>query len=240
MTQESKTKAGRQNTSSSGSQSAMDTAADTVRDVAGQAKDAAGQIADQARQQATSQLSSQKTRAAEGLGSVAQALRQTSQQLQGQDQGAITSYIDQAASQVDRFSNYLQQKDVRQMADDVERFARRQPALFLGGAFVLGLLGARFLKSSSPQQASMGSYPITSRRDYSYTGGTYGQTYGQGYERAVGSGPRTYSTSAGTGETVRYGSAAGDAYSSTSTTAENRSTSGSAAGRRTTPGSEEK
>jgi hypothetical protein len=38
---------------------------------------------------------------------------------------------------------------------EAEDFARRQPALFLGGAFALGLLGARFLKSSG-QQASQG------------------------------------------------------------------------------------
>jgi hypothetical protein len=30
----------------------------------------------------------------------------------------------------------------------VEDFARRNPAVFLGGAFALGLVGARFIKSS--------------------------------------------------------------------------------------------
>jgi hypothetical protein len=146
----------------------------------------------------------QKDRAAEGLGSVAQALRQTGQQLQGQNQEAFTSYIDRAASQVDRFSTYLQQKDMGQLVYDVERFARRQPALFLGGAFVLGLLGARFLKSSSPEQASMGSYPITSRIDYSYARANPGQ----GYERAVGGGTQSYGSASGTADTARYGSSA--------------------------------
>jgi hypothetical protein len=35
------------------------------------------------------------------------------------------------------------------MASDVKRFAQRQPALFLGGAFTAGLMAARFLKSSA-------------------------------------------------------------------------------------------
>jgi hypothetical protein len=42
------------------------------------------------------------------------------------------------------------------MIQEVERFARRQPALFLGGAFTLGLIAARFLKSSSEVSHSMG------------------------------------------------------------------------------------
>jgi hypothetical protein len=34
------------------------------------------------------------------------------------------------------------------MRQDLENLARRQPALMIGGALVLGLIGARFLKSS--------------------------------------------------------------------------------------------
>jgi hypothetical protein len=123
---------------------------DTVGQVADQAQQAAGQVASQARQQVSSRLLSEKDRAAEGLTGLAQALRQTGQQLRDQDQQSITGYIDGAASQVDRVANYLKQNDIGGLIDDVERFARRQPALFLGGTFVLGLLGARFLKSSRP------------------------------------------------------------------------------------------
>ena len=46
---------------------------------------------------------------------------------------------------------YLRGKDFDRMVDDLEGFARRQPALFLGGAFMLGLLAARFLKSGNPR-----------------------------------------------------------------------------------------
>jgi len=31
----------------------------------------------------------------------------------------------------------------------VQRFARKQPALFVGSAFAIGVIGARFLKSSN-------------------------------------------------------------------------------------------
>ncbi len=67
--------------------------------------------------------------------------------------GTTAKYSESVASQVEQFSRYLEKKDLRDVANDVERFARRNPAVFLGGAFALGLLAARFLKSANPNQA---------------------------------------------------------------------------------------
>jgi uncharacterized protein YjbJ (UPF0337 family) len=170
MTQQSSSSNRQANTASATSQEGQHTASDATREVTGQVKEtvgqvadqaqqAAGQVVDQARQQVSSRLTGQKERAAEGLTSVAQALRQTSQQLREQDQQAVTGYIESAASQVERVSNYLKHNDLGGLIDDVEQFARRQPALFLGGTFVLGLIGARFLKSSRPTTGAAGRYP---------------------------------------------------------------------------------
>ncbi len=132
--------------------------AEQAKEKARQAQAKAGDIAGQARDQVGTQLSGQKDRVAEGLGGVAQALRQTGQQMRDQDQLGLTGYVDRAASQVESFSSYLRENDMGRVVDDVERFARREPALFLGGAFVLGLLGARFLKSSRPRPSYDESY----------------------------------------------------------------------------------
>jgi ElaB/YqjD/DUF883 family membrane-anchored ribosome-binding protein len=136
-----------------------------------QAKQQAGQLADQAKQQATSQLSSQKQRATQSLGSVSQALRQTGQHLREQDQGTIAQYTDKAAEQVERVSGFLKNKNVSELMSEAERFARQQPSLFLGGAFALGVLGARFLKSSS--EHSQGSSSTTTSRHTTIQAGTY-------------------------------------------------------------------
>jgi hypothetical protein len=118
-------------------------------DVISQARETASNIAGQAGNKITSRLDAQKDRAAEGLSSIAQALRQTSQQLREQNQqSAAHEYLDSATNQVDRVVNYVRSTDVRGMVGQVEQFARREPVLFFGGAFVLGLLGVRFLKSS--------------------------------------------------------------------------------------------
>jgi len=128
-------------------------------DVAGQAQQMAGQVADQAqektgqmaeqiKQQASSRLSSQVDRAAEGLGSLSQALLSVSGQLRQQDQALVAEYTSRTAEQVQRAASYLRGKDVDQLVDEAERFARRQPVVFVSGAFALGLVAARFLKSS--------------------------------------------------------------------------------------------
>jgi hypothetical protein len=122
-----------------------------------QTAQALSNAASQAGNKVVSTLDSQKNRAADGLGSVAQALRQTGDQLRNQNQGApFNQYVGSAADQIDRLSSYLRSTNAREMVRNVEDFARRQPALFIGGAFMLGLLGARFLKSSAQTDPSQG------------------------------------------------------------------------------------
>ncbi len=125
-----------------------------AQQVAQQGERKAGQVADQARQKAKGQLSAQKERAAGCLGSVAQALRQSGQHLKEQNQVQVGQYTEKAAEQVERFSGHLRERDVDQLTGEAEDFARKRPALFLGGAFALGLLGTRFLKSSSSGRGS--------------------------------------------------------------------------------------
>jgi len=195
MTQQSSSSSRQGNTASDATREVAGQVKETVGQVADQAQQAAGQAVDQARQQVSSRLVDQKDRAADGLTNVAQALRQTSQQLRAQDQQAVTSYIENAASQVERVSDYLKNNDLGGLIDDVERFARRQPALFLGGTFVLGLLGARFLKSSRPTPAVGGSYGGNTALAQRQPG------YSTGYQD--GNGTRFPNTSANSGARMR-------------------------------------
>jgi hypothetical protein len=138
------------NTGNGGTNTATDADRSPAPPLVQQAQQQAGQMMDKARTQVMDQLAGQKERAAGSVKSVAQALRQTGQQLRDQDQGAVAPVAESAAEYVERFSRYLQERDIRQMIDEVEGFARREPAMFLGGAFALGFLAARFLKSSRP------------------------------------------------------------------------------------------
>ena len=91
-------------------------------------------------------LMSRAKRSAGQLDDVADALRRTSKEL---DQNVVAPYIEKAADEIHRVSEYVRTADPRDIRRNVEGFARREPLLFLGGAFALGMLGARFLKSSA-------------------------------------------------------------------------------------------
>jgi hypothetical protein len=109
-------------------------------------------IAEKLREQAKSRLGSQKDRALDGVGGVTEAIRQTTQSLRDRQHDTVARYVEQATEQVDRLTQRLKDKDVVELLDDAPQLARRQPAVFVGAAFALGLLGARFFKSSPPNQ----------------------------------------------------------------------------------------
>jgi hypothetical protein len=100
------------------------------------------------KQNVTSRVDEQKNRAADGLGGIANVIRNAGNELRTENE-ALASYVDMASDQLRRFADQIRQKGVADMMDDVHTFARRRPALFIGGAFVVGLGIARFLKSSA-------------------------------------------------------------------------------------------
>jgi uncharacterized protein YjbJ (UPF0337 family) len=121
---------------------------DKAAGVMGEAREKASEAVHDARQKAETNLSSQKQRATDQLANVSSALRETSGNLRDSEQESIAGYFESAAEQVDRLSGYFRDRSVGELVDEVEDIARREPALFLGGAALLGILGSRFFKSS--------------------------------------------------------------------------------------------
>lgn len=145
--------------------------------MADKARQKASQLADKARRQASTQVSDQKQRVTESLSGISSALHQTSQNLRESNQDMIAGLMDNAAEYVEHLTDYLNNRSVGDLLDEAQRLARREPALFIGGAFVIGLLGARFLKSTSSS--------VHHRGEERYGGRSYygGQSYRrQGYE----------------------------------------------------------
>ena len=130
------------------------------------------------RERATAQLNTQKDRATDGLGSIAQAVRQTTGKLREDQQDIVAQYVEKAADQIERLSNTLREKDVSELVEDAQRLARRQPALFIGGSFAAGLLAARFLKSSRDTRTTseyMSEPAVDYTRSTDYTAPTRGE-----------------------------------------------------------------
>ena len=129
------------------------TVADTAQQVAHQAQERAGEIVQRATDRGREQLTTHKGRAAEGLQTLAQATRRVGYDLRARDNTAIADITDTAAAQAERLGTFLRQTEVNDMVRGVTQFGRTQPWVFLGGAFVLGVVGARFLKASAQQAA---------------------------------------------------------------------------------------
>jgi len=106
-------------------------------------------LIDNVKQRASDQFDSQKSKATDTLGVIANAVHGTTEQLRSDHHEALAQYIEGAANQLDRMSTTLRNKDVNVLLSDARQLARRQPALFIGGSFALGLLAARFMKSSA-------------------------------------------------------------------------------------------
>lgn len=151
------------------------TAADQSREVATTAKAAAGDVASTAvekaaevTQEATaqvrnlvsetttqvrSQAEAQTAKVAEGIAGLSDQLRAL---VDGRPEEAemLRDYLQQGASKLTAFSDRLQSQGLEGTIDDVQRFARRRPGVFLLGALGVGFGVGRLLRGAQAAAAS--------------------------------------------------------------------------------------
>ena len=149
-----------------------------AKDQAGEIGTAAKDMAADATGKVKSAMNEQKTAGADYLGTIAQAVHRAAGEFES-DVPHAAQYIRQAAGQIETVANAVRQRDMRELAGEVQEFARRQPTLFFGGAMILGFAALRFFKSSSPSDSALakssgthtgdGSYSHTGARDFSQT-----------------------------------------------------------------------
>lgn len=120
-----------------------------------QAKDLASTAVSQAREQASAKLGTQKDRAVDKIGEVAHAVRAAGGSI---EDGPLPDLAERAADGIEGLANWFKSRTVGDIIGEVERFGRREPAIFLGTSFALGLIGGRFLKSSQKSSRSAGRY----------------------------------------------------------------------------------
>ena len=180
-------------------------------DLVDDAKGFAGTMVDQAQSVVGGQLSRQQERSAGELGKVAEALRGTNL-----SDTVAGPYVEKAAAMIDRFSGSVRNATLDDTVRAVESYARREPLLFLGGAFAIGLLAGRFLKSSAQANrdddqrllpaGSNGDHQYSSAR--SYGAGTGASGYSSSSPSAFGAG--AYRGTVGMGSTGGMGSTSGN------------------------------
>jgi len=198
-------------------------------EAAEQLKDAVVGSADQVRERARSA----RADSSERIRGVATQLQNMSQTLR-EDDPLAADLAARASRGIETVAHYVGASDARTLLRDTEQLARRQPALFFGGAFLLGLAAGRFLKSSSPQPQFGGTAeseggPLARRQDRE--SGFFPSTdrnvrsnrrYQENYDAAFARDTSEYASSgrageSGSSERSSYGTGYGNAgYGSTS------------------------
>lgn len=105
----------------------------------------ASSLANQAKQTLVSNLDDQKGTAANFVEQLAQTVQKSGEQFKGQ-QDWIASAIGRGAAELNTLAGSLRDKDLGELTREVQSFARRQPALFIGATLVAGFAVARLGK----------------------------------------------------------------------------------------------
>lgn len=120
-----------------------------VRQAAEDVRIRSGRLIGQARTEATVRADEQRGVLAQSLAATAQQIRESGTRLNQQGQAQSGQLMEIGAQQLQTLSTYLERTDVRQIAQQAQEFARRQPLLVLGIGIGLGAIATRLLKSAN-------------------------------------------------------------------------------------------
>lgn len=137
---------------------------DQASELGRDAQRGAERIADDVQAWASNRARREKQEAATTLSRVADRLQESGHQLRTDHEDLAGEYIEKAARQLERAADYVRTKSLDEAVQELEDFARRRPAAFVGSAFAIGLLAARFLKSSPSRRNGPDDQPGRTRR----------------------------------------------------------------------------
>src|SRR5918998_810666 len=121
---------------------------------AGELRSDAQQIGSKAPDRLHSEVDARKGTAATQVKSVSKAIQNAAGQLDDGAPAWLRSAFQQAADQFQRFAETLEQKDSRQILDEMQSFARQRPGFFLGACAAAGFAASRVVKAGGERQAS--------------------------------------------------------------------------------------
>lgn len=161
-------------------ESFTDAAGSVLEDTKEQVSQGVKSVTSEAKERTTSAIHRSKHKLATQISDVATAIKHSGDELEQSKnvEDTIAYYAKNAGDKIQDVANYLDNKEVGEMLRDVEGFARRQPAIFVGGAVALGLLAARFVRSSATHQHSTKHHTsqVNRRSNQTMKEHGYGQT----------------------------------------------------------------
>jgi ElaB/YqjD/DUF883 family membrane-anchored ribosome-binding protein len=146
-------------------------------------QDSATGLIDQAGRTAQAQANHTLNQAGDALSQVARAVRDAGDGLREQ-RPEIAGIADTAAERVDQAATYLRQHEPQELIDSATDFARRQPALVIGGALVAGLVLGRLLRSGTEAAIEGGTAGSGSLGPRRFAAGQFDDTSADAYSRS--------------------------------------------------------
>jgi hypothetical protein len=140
---------------------------DRAGEVAGVVRDNAGNAARQVKDKATEMtraitstikeeaehlFDEQKGKAASKVKGYGKVVHQAAHALHAVKADGLAEYVDSAGAAVEGITDYLEERNLAQVLEDVGEVARSHPGMMIGGMFVTGLALARFLKASGSRE----------------------------------------------------------------------------------------
>lgn len=129
-------------------------------DTARRLKDSATTVIDRTKQAAVGKAQEGVQHLASGVHSATSALRRVADDVEG-DNGIIGAALRKSADSIDQATRAFSDGDLTRVVDDVNGFARRQPAVFLGLTFALGFALARVGKAALESSQRPDDEPLT-------------------------------------------------------------------------------
>jgi hypothetical protein len=151
---------------------------ESVQQIKQTAEETTEQVKHEVQERSRSLFASQTDRIAERLEGMAQAVMEMSPKLREKQQDTTADYADAAAEKLDRLSRYVRDKNLDDFMEDTRHLIQRQPGYVMAGAFALGFMISRFIKSSGGPSEMSRHYTHSPQERY----------YGYGYEREIGTG----------------------------------------------------
>ncbi len=139
---------------------AIGSAAHEAQHLTAEATAQVSNVVGEAKAQIDDRAWAESKRAAEALSGIGQQLRTMAER--ADDDGPAVRWVREAGDRTQRLADRLDQGGPQGIIDDAQRFARRQPGLFLAGAAVAGFLVGRALRHGSSAMGS-GAAPARSR-----------------------------------------------------------------------------
>jgi hypothetical protein len=115
--------------------------------------DSASRVIRGVKDSVTGQVDDQKQRAAQGIIGMAEAVRKLSDQIRAHNE-PLANAVGSAGGKLEGVAGQLRDADPADMAQAMATFARNQPLLFVGAAFVAGLGVSQLLKNAAMTDGS--------------------------------------------------------------------------------------